>query len=105
MLCASEGDSTSALSFTPSSPTSRSPTFPLPYFTVSSVWKQGIDEGDTCFTTHRKWGEGVLGAGSIPVEIHATCQNMKPIALQLHKRDCSWVVKIRNTLEGVLSSQ
>ena len=39
---------------------------------------------DDTFTTHWKWGEGILGAGSIPVAILPSCQNMKIIALQLH---------------------
>ena len=44
----------------------------------------------------------VLGVGSIPVPIVPSCQDMETIALQLHKREYSWVVKIGNTQEVVL---
>ena len=36
------------------------------------------------------------GPGSIPVAIFPSCQEMKIIALSVHKHECSWVVKIRN---------
>ena len=47
----------------------------------------------------------VLGVGSIPVAILPSCQDMNPIALQLHAHEYSWVVKIKNTSEAVLRSQ
>ena len=43
-----------------------------------------------------------MGVGSISVAIIPSCQDMKTISLQLHKREYSWVVKIRNTSEAVL---
>ena len=43
---------------------------------------------------------GVLGVGSIPVAILPSCQNVKTFALQLHKHEYSWVVKIRNTSDS-----
>ena len=46
---------------------------------------------------------GVLGVGSIPVAILPSCQDMKTIALKLHKHEYSWVVKISlNTPLGLL---
>ena len=45
---------------------------------------------------------GVLGFGSIPVAILPSCQDVKIIALELHKHVYSWVVKIRNTSGAVL---
>ena len=36
---------------------------------------------------------GELGAGSIPVAVLPSCQDMKTIALQLHKHENSWVEK------------
>ena len=50
-------------------------------------------------------GKVVLGGGSIPVVILPSCQDMKTIALYLHKYNYSWEVKIRNTLEAVLRPQ
>ena len=47
---------------------------------------------------------GVLGVESIPGAIFPSCQNMKTIALQLHKHEYNWVVKIRNTSEAILRS-
>ena len=47
----------------------------------------------------------VLGVASIPVAILPSLQNMKIIALQLHKHEYSWVVKIRNISEAVLRPQ
>ena len=44
----------------------------------------------------------VLVIGSIPVAILPSCHYMKTIALQSHKHEYSWVVKIRNTSEAVL---
>ena len=37
---------------------------------------------------------------SIPVVILLSCQDMKNIALQLHKHEYSWVVKIKKHLKG-----
>ena len=37
----------------------------------------------------------VLGFGRIPVAILPSCQDMKTVALQLHRHKCSWVVKIK----------
>ena len=48
---------------------------------------------------------GVLGAGSVPVAILPSCQDMKTTALQLQKHEYSWVVKIRNISEAVLRPQ
>ena len=48
---------------------------------------------------------GVLEVGSIPVAIPPSCQDMKTIALQLHKHEYSWEVKIIYTSEAVLRSQ
>ena len=48
---------------------------------------------------------GVVGVGSILVAIHPSCQNMKTIALYLHRYEYSWVVKLRNTSEEVLRTQ
>ena len=49
---------------------------------------------------------GVLGAGSIPVAILSSCQNVKTFALQLHKHKYSWVVKIiKEISEAKLRSQ
>ena len=48
---------------------------------------------------------GVLGVGGIPVAILPSCQDMKTIALYLHKHEYSRVVKIRNTSEAVLRPQ
>ena len=45
---------------------------------------------------------GVLGAGIIPVAILPSCQDMKTIALYLHKNEISWILKLRNTSEVVL---
>ena len=42
--------------------------------------------------------------GSIPVSILPSCQDMITIALQMHKHEYSWVVKLRNTSEAVLRS-
>ena len=47
----------------------------------------------------------VLWVGSIPAAILLSCQDMKNIALQLHKHEYSWVVEIRNTSEAVLRPQ
>ena len=44
---------------------------------------------------------GVLGVGSIPVTILSSSQDVKTMALLLHKHECSWVVKKRNTEEAV----
>ena len=49
--------------------------------------------------------KGVLGIGSVPVAILPSCQDIKPIALLLHKYEYSWVVKLRNTSEAVLGPQ
>ena len=43
-----------------------------------------------------------LWVGSTPVAKILSCQYMKTIALQLHKHEYSWVVKIRTTSEAVL---
>ena len=43
----------------------------------------------------------VLGVGSIHVAILPSCQDIKIIALYLHKHEYSWVVKIRNTSEAI----
>ena len=43
----------------------------------------------------------ILGVGSIPVAILTSCQDMKIIALQLHKNEYSWVIKIINASEAV----
>ena len=48
---------------------------------------------------------GVLTVGSIPVAILPSCQNFKTIALYLHKHEHSWVLKIRNTSDAVVSPQ
>ena len=50
---------------------------------------------------------GVLGVESIPrpVAILPCCQDMKTIVFQLHKHECSWVGKKRNTSEAVLRPQ
>ena len=48
---------------------------------------------------------GILGVGSIPVPILPSCQNMKTIALYLHKHEYSWVVKIRDASETVVWPQ
>ena len=47
----------------------------------------------------------VLWVGSIPVEILASFQGMKAIALYLYKHEYSCEVKIRNTSEAVLRPQ
>ena len=47
----------------------------------------------------------VLGERRIPVAILPSCQDMKTIALQWHKRGYNWVVKMRNTSEAVLRPQ
>ena len=43
---------------------------------------------------------GVVGVGSILVAIHPSCQNMKTIALYLHRYEYSWVEKIKKHLRG-----
>ena len=43
----------------------------------------------------------VLGIGIIPVVMLLSCQYMKTVALELHKHEYSWVVRLRNTLEAV----
>ena len=48
---------------------------------------------------------GVLAVGSIPAAILCSCQDMKTIALSLHKQAYSWVVKLRNPSEAVLKLQ
>ena len=47
----------------------------------------------------------VLRVGSIPVAILFSCQDMKTIAIYLHKQEYSWVVKKGNTPEAVLRPQ
>ena len=44
--------------------------------------------------------KGVLGFGSIPVATLPSCQDMQTIALQLHKCEHKWVVKIRKTFRS-----
>ena len=46
-----------------------------------------------------------MTVGSIPVEILSSCQNLKTIALYLHKHEHSWVLKIRNTSDAAVSPQ
>ena len=43
----------------------------------------------------------VLRVGSIPVAILSSCQDLKTIALYLHKYEYTWVVNIRNTSQAV----
>ena len=45
---------------------------------------------------------GVLGVRSIRVAIFLPSQNVRNVALLLHKHAYSWVVNIRNTSEAVL---
>ena len=47
----------------------------------------------------------VFWAGSIPVAILPSCQDMKTIAFKVYKHKYSWVIKIRNTSEAVLWPQ
>ena len=47
----------------------------------------------------------VLKVGSIPVALLSSCQDMKSIALELHKHEYSRVVKLRNTSEAVFMPQ
>ena len=47
----------------------------------------------------------VLEVGSIPVAILPSCQDMKTIAILLHKHEYSWVEEIRNTSEAVFRLQ
>ena len=46
----------------------------------------------------------VLGVGSVPVAIFASCHNVEDIASYLYKHVYRWVVKIRNTSEAVLGA-
>ena len=48
---------------------------------------------------------GVLGIGSIPVAMMPSCQEMKNIAVELHKHEYSWVLKVRNTSDVVFRQQ
>ena len=48
--------------------------------------------------TGSEW-RGVLGVESIPVATLPSCQDMKIVALQLHKHEYSWVVKLRNSTQ------
>ena len=54
-----------------------------------------------CLPT-RNEERGVLGVESISVAILPFAQVMKTIALQIHKHEYGWVVKIRNTSKAVL---
>ena len=57
------------------------------------------------YLTTRSEKREVLGVGSIPIAMLPSCQDMKTIALYLHKYEYCWVVKIRNTSEAVLRPQ
>ena len=57
-----------------------------------------VDELKNFFTTHRECEEGLgLWFGSIHVTILPSYQDMKTIALYLHKHDYSLVVKTKYT--------
>ena len=65
----------------------------------------GVGEGGGGLLPTGSEEKGVLGIGSIPVALLPSCQDMKTIALYLHKYNYSWVVKIRNTSEAVLGAK
>ena len=46
---------------------------------------------------------GALGVGSIPVVVHPPprVNDVRNVALTLHKHEYSWIVEIRNTSEAV----
>ena len=49
------------------------------------------------FTTPGSKERGVFGVGNISVGLLPFCQDMKTVALYLHKHGYSWVVKIKKT--------
>ena len=47
----------------------------------------------------------ISGFGSIPFAILPSCQDIKAVAMYLHKHEYSWVITMRNTSEAVLRPQ